>query len=60
MPEAPQTTCIPARTSAIGSVRTREVGALAVDDQAAVHLGVLAPRTQWPSSRTWVSRLVVE
>ena len=57
MPEAPHTIRIPARTSAIGSVRTVGRGAVALDDQAAVHLGVLHRRPSGrrcgPGSRGW-------
>ena len=54
-PPAPHTISSPARTSLTATVRARSP----VDEDPAVHLRVL-DGTQWPPSRTSVSRLVVE
>ena len=59
MPLAPHTTRIPASMSAIGRVRTR-VRPSTVSTTRPQSISGFSTSTQWPSSRTWVSRLVLE
>ncbi len=59
MPEAPQTTFMPAWTSAIGRVRTPR-SAPSPSTIRPQSISGFCTSTQCPSRRTWVTRLVLE